>query len=95
MKSPHKEGQGAYEDYSTNRWLPPEEERLVLQGYKFLGWQMSPDKAPEYRNCINFAHNYASAFPHAWKSVQHTPTGSDVTQWCTICRIYWKTDMSG
>jgi len=94
MKSPYEHGYGPYQDIYTNRTLYMEEENLIFQGYKFLGWNVTADKLPEYRHCINEAHNYYSAFPNVWKSVQHTPSGSDVTQWCTKCRIYWKVDMS-
>lgn len=95
MLSPHKQGWGAYEDAFPKRTVPYEEELLITQGYKFLGWQVDVDKVPEYRACINLAHNYSSAFPGVWREAQHTPSGSDVTQWCTKCKIYWKTDMSG
>jgi len=77
------------------RDIPPEEEKLITMGYEFLGWHnnwtMNPDR---YTNCVDHAHNYYSAFPNAWHSKQHTPSGSDVTQWCTKCKIYWKVDMS-
>lgn len=95
MKSPYSDGYDAYQDPFPMREIPIEEERLITQGYKFLGWQMSPEKTPEYRKCYNAAHNYRTAFPNAWREVQHNNSGSNVTQWCTICRIYWKTDMSG
>lgn len=94
MKSPYKHGWGAYEDPFNRREIPVEEERLITMGYRFLGWNVSSDTAPEYKNCYNAAHNYRSAFPNAWHSVQHNPRGSDVTQWCTKCKIYWKVDMS-
>jgi hypothetical protein len=94
MKSPHKQGWGAYEDPFSHREIPLEEERLITQAYKFLGWQVTSDKVPEYKHCYDKGHNYGSAFPNAWHSKQHSPRGSDVTGWCTLCRIYWKTDMS-
>lgn len=95
MKSPHPKGWGPYQDPFPLRDVPVEEERLLTMGYRFLGWNVMTATVPEYKDCYNAAHNYRSAFPNAWHSVQHTPTGSDVTQWCALCRIYWKVDMSG
>lgn len=94
MKSPHKQGWGPYEDPFAHRTLPPEEESLIAQGYKFLGWQMAPGHGvPEYSHCVNEGHNYA-AHRGGWENKQHTNSGSDCTYWCTTCKIYWKIDMS-
>lgn len=96
MKSPHIHGNGPYQETLPHRNISLEEENLITMGYKFLGWNYTwNDETPkEYIHCIDSAHNYYSAFPNVWKSVQHTPSGSDVTQWCTRCKIYWKVDMS-
>lgn len=96
MKSPYTQGFGPYQDSQSNRTIFAEEEKLITAGYKFLGWNYTWENQtpPEYRHCVNEAHNYYSSFPNVWKSVQHTPSGSDVTQWCTKCKIYWKVDMS-
>lgn len=96
MKSPYKHGWGHYEDPFNLREIPLEEERLITQGYNFLGWRngWGEENPTEYRTCINLAHNYKTAFPNAWQEALHSPRGSDTTQWCTICKIYWKTDMS-
>lgn len=95
MLSPHKVGWGAYEDPFPDRTIYEPEERVITMGYKFLGWQVTADKIPEYKHCVNEGHNYTSYFPNGVKSVQHTPSGSDCTFWCPICKIYWKIDMSG
>tara|TARA_B100001250_G_C19416934_1_gene621510 strand:+ start:276 stop:551 length:276 start_codon:yes stop_codon:yes gene_type:complete len=76
------------------REIPPEEENLMRSGYEFIGWNIEATSNKKLGDCINKAHCYHSAFPNAWKSVQHTPSGDDITQWCTICSIYWKVDMS-
>lgn len=96
MKSPHPTGWEAYKDPFPNRTIYMEEEQLIQQSYTFLGWQngWGETNPKEYSYCVNHAHNYHSSFPNAWKSKQHTNSGSDVTQWCTKCRIYWKIDMS-
>lgn len=96
MKSPHPNGHAHYHDSQSYRTIPPEEELLIEQGYKFMGWQndWSLGSPVEVRRCLDQAHNYYSAFPNVFKSVQHTPSGSDVTQSCTKCKIYWKVDMS-
>lgn len=95
MKSPHEHGIGAYKEALPFREIPMEEETLITQSYTFLGWNNSwgEETPPEYRHCVNEGHNYHSAFPNAWHSKQHNPSGSDVTQWCSICKIYWKVDM--
>jgi len=96
MRTPHPEGNNFYQDSLPYRTVPYEEEQLISGGYKFLGWvnNWTGANPPEYSNCINEAHNYYTAFPNVWKTVQHTPSGSDVTKWCTKCKIYWKVDMS-
>lgn len=94
MKSPHSRGIGPYQDLYIDRIIHPEEERLITLNYKFLGWHMADSEvAWEYKKCLDEAHNYYSAFPNAWHSVNHNPDGSDTTQWCTNCRIYWKVDL--
>lgn len=95
MKSPYEHGSGPYQDLFPNRTIFEEEERLITMGYKFLGWNPISAEVPEFRHCIVEAHNYYSAFPHAWKTKQHDLTGSDTTQWCTKDKVYWKVDMSG
>lgn len=94
MRSPHESGGGAYQDYFPEREIYEQEERLIGMGYKFLGWNFAVAQTPESIHCVDAGHRYHSAFPNAWKVVLHTPSGSDATQWCTICRIYWKVDMS-
>lgn len=92
MRPPHKHGTGAYEEPFPEREMPQKEISLIYQGYKFLGWNPTAD-IPEYRHCINEAHNYHSV-PNTWDSVQHTPSGDDCTYWCMKDRVYWKRDMS-
>lgn len=92
MKSPHKHGNGAYEDWRVDGEIQQEEERLIMAGYKFLGWNPNFD-TPEYKHCYNEAHNY-SAISNGVKRLQHTPSGNDCTYWCIKCKIYWKVDMS-
>lgn len=96
MITPHEHGDGAYKDLMAGRTILEEEENLITNGYKFLGWVngWGDDRPKEYVHCLDEAHNYYSAFPNVWKSVRHTHSGSDTTQWCTKCKIYWKVDMS-
>ncbi len=77
-------------DPYQGRTLYDDEERLIQMGYKFLGWNVFAEHSEEREHCIDSAHNYRSAFPNAWHSVRHTHDGTDITQWCTICKIYWK-----
>ena len=96
MKSPHTAGNGPYLEVYPFRDIPAEEQLLIMGDYKFLGWinTWGGINPPEYTHCMDEGHNYYGAFPNAWKSVQHTPSGSDVTQSCKKCKIYWKVDMS-
>ena len=93
MLSPYDKALDPY----PHRTIYADEELLIGMGYEFLGWANNGTVFGDerYKHCVNEAHNYHSAFPNARKSVQHTPNGDDVTQWCTICRLYWKVDMSG
>jgi hypothetical protein len=52
---------------------------------KFGGY--SKDKYPEYNNCRDLGHKL--------DEVQHTRSGSENTQSCDICKIYFKYDCSG
>lgn len=79
-------------DPRQDRTIFMEEERLITNGYTFLGW--NPHKLPETSHCINEGHNYYSAYPNARHRAIHAPDGSDNTDWCTICKIYWKTDIN-
>lgn len=87
MKSPHSLALDPRQD----RTIFSEEEQLITQGYTFLGW--NPSQEPRMSHCINEGHNYYSAFPNARKRVEHRSDGTDITDWCTKCRIYWKTDL--
>lgn len=87
MKSPYS----TLLDPRQDRTIFEEEERLITQGYDFLGW--NPSQEPRLSHCINEGHNYYSAFPNARKRVEHRTDGKDITDWCTKCRIYWKTDI--
>lgn len=89
MITPHHIGWDNYQD-RAERVLRPEEETLIYQGYKFLGWDIETD-VTEYAFCLNNAHNYYSAFPNAWNSAVHS--AADNTYWCNKCKIYWKVDM--
>jgi len=71
------------------------ENYLESEGYKNLGWQISQNN-PDYKKCLDSGH-----FTHSWNdpnqvifSIQHNSRGSNVTDWCTVCKNYWKTDMS-
>lgn len=90
MKTPHP----IELDPNRDRVLHPEEERLLMLGYDFLGWNPTHDNNPQLGHCMDNAHNYHSAFPNVWHVVYHTPDHSDVTQWCTKCKIYWKVNNS-
>lgn len=78
-------------DPRQDRIVYPREEMLITQGYTFLGWNPSQDA--RVRHCNNEGHNYYSAFPYARKRLEHSLDGKDITDWCTLCRIYWKTDI--
>lgn len=78
-------------DPRQDRIIHEEEERLITQGYEFLGWNPSGDA--RISHCVNEGHNYTSYFPNARKRVEHRTDGKDITDWCTMCRIYWKTDI--
>jgi len=76
---------------------------LESKGYKFLGWQngwlyvdgkVSPDKHPEYCECLNKGHNKWDHPDGPWASYQHNSRGSENTVSCNICKIYWKYDCS-
>ena len=90
MKSPYNTELDPFQD----RTIYLEEERLIGMSYEFLGWNPLTVTSDKLQYCVNHAHNYRSAFPNAWHTVRHDHSASDVTQWCTICRIYWKVDMS-
>lgn len=94
MISPHTHGTAPYQDKIERRQLYEEEIKLIMMGYKFLGWDITHDTVPEYGKCVDSGHSYRSYFPYAWHMVKHTPSGSDTTQWCTKCKIYWKVDIS-
>lgn len=76
----------------TDRIVHEEEKELARRGYKFLG--VNPHGAPELIHCNNEGHPYHSSFPNVRRRVEHLTDGSDITDWCTICRIYWKTDIT-
>jgi hypothetical protein len=90
MRTPHD----SILDPLQERTIYGEEERLITMGYEFLGWNPTPQDSDRFKFCLREGHNYYSAFPNAWNSVQHTPSGSDFTRWCTKCKNYWKVDMS-
>lgn len=46
-----------------------------------------PEDQPEYCKCRELGHRT--------KNVQNTPSGSENTVSCDICKIYWKYDCSG
>ena len=62
-------------------------EMLGLQDYEYLGY-------------MNGWGQNKSAFArcrlqkHKIEDRQHNSRGSNVTQWCNQCRIFWKVDMS-
>ena len=87
MRTPHPELIDPYQD----RTIYPEEERIIMLGYDFLGW--SPFDTTKFKHCGDMGHNYYSAIPYARNRVEHTPDGKDITEWCTICKIYWKINL--
>ena len=85
-----------HELYDLYRNNPKGLERyLEDEGYKNLGWQIGIENQ-DYKKCLDLGH-----FNHSWNdpnqvisSIQHNDRGSNVTDWCTDCKNYWKTDMS-
>lgn len=72
----------------------PEEQMCIDKGYKFLGWQISSNNE-DLKKCIELGHmNWKRPEGKCTGHKQHNPRGSDCTDWCDECKIYYKTDMS-
>ena len=62
------------------------EKYLASEGLKYLGWQITTESNNDFKKCVESGHKV--------NNISHSQRGSDHTNWCEECKIYWKIDSS-